>query len=171
MKLEECGLLDELKRVKVMNMETIRTLESIINKPNFVKGTSNNPYIIIESVTGKIINQQLITTTYYESDQENFSSRPVKIYTYINPNVKTIIGAGYQLATKLKYIRESILFDIYIRKTRLKFNKKLIEEYKKYNEELLCAISQNNITNLTEPSVSILVKDSIYKDFLFKGNF
>ena len=84
MKLEECGLLDELKRVKVMNMETIRTLESIINKPNCVKGTSNNPYILIESLTGKIVNQQLITTTYYESDQENFSSSPVKIYTYIN---------------------------------------------------------------------------------------
>lgn len=168
MKISKCGLLVELGKVKVLNDKTIEDLNTIITNKDYSSGASRCPYIVVESFTGKIVNQQLIVTTYYDTNQETLDTVTNHIYTYINPSIGNINNHGGIEGAKLKFLKESILFDIYIRKTKLMCNKELIKKYKEYNDKLLENVLNKGLINEDIVSVRNITTLKEYHRFLNK---
>ena len=163
MKVIEYGLLDYLSKVKVLGEKTPFEIEKIIGKPNYSTGKTTYPYMIIDSYKGKIIDQQLVTATYFDMSQETFETREYNVHAYHNDKDILISGTSRINPIKIKFLRESILFDIYIRNTKLKHDKELIAKYIEYNEALLNRIRQDGYIN---KGLSSIVDMEVYGDFV-----
>ena len=138
-------------------------IEEVINKPNYNRLDIAQPKISVESYKGKIINQQIIVATFYDECQSNFIALPARTYIYffngrrIKKHNMTII--------KYNFLKESIMFDIHIRKSKLRSNKELINKYKEYNEQLLEEIDKGHCIS---KSLYNILDDETYDQFMSK---
>lgn len=162
MKVVEYGLLDYLSKVKVLGDRTAYEIERIINKPNFSSGRTSYPYMNIESCKGKIIRQQIIQTTYYDTDPNDYSTMPTTIYTYNNEDYRVVNGTQRISSAKARFLKESILFDIYLRHTKLKYDKELVKKYIEYNDYLLNSIGEGK---WIDKGLSSILDVKTYEEF------
>lgn len=163
MKVEEYGLLDEIKAVKEIDDEVIEKIEKIITSPNFSSGEVEVPTLEIESYRGEIVPQQLVIIKYKQLDDEYKHVNNGQVLSYYNKLDPKLLSHTVLTRDCVELLKESILFDIYLRGTILRFNKKIVESYLEYNSMLLDSLlygTQNEYT------IKDCVGEKAYSNFI-----
>ena len=153
MLVNEYGIDRYLSAVKVIDNKVLEKIEKIISKNGYSAGRVDIPYLEVRSYKSTRLNQHLVTIRYIDVDYDRDHVEPHDMcifrdkdtITHFNPSV-----AAYKVA----YLRDSILFDNYLKLALTEKKIHLMRRNFRYNRELLEAMQAPN--NDMEPITTYL---------------